>query len=107
MIYEHKRGATFDLSGVITPVGNTPTPDFTGWSGSAQIRSLNDNSIATLTFSWLDRVTGAVRITCDESLTIAWPLGVAELDVRLNSSNNDVVITSTQQIMVVKEITRA
>ena len=107
MIYEHKRGATLELSGQILPVGDTPTPNFTGWTGTAQIRTLADNLISNLEFTWLNQSTGLVRIRCDESLTATWALGVAELDVRLKSNADDVVITTTQQMMIVKEITRA
>lgn len=107
MIYEHKRGATLDLSGIISPVGTTTIPDFTGWNGSASIRSLNDNLISNLEFIWLDRATGAVRIRGDETLSATWSLGVAELDIRFATNNGDVLLTTTQQIMIVKEITRA
>lgn len=106
MIYEHKRGATLDLSGQITPVGSAQVPDVTNWVGTAQIRTLADAAISTLTVSWLDVANRIIRIQCDESITATWPLGIAELDIRF-TAGNDVLFTTTQQLMIVKEITRA
>lgn len=104
MIYEHKRGATLDLSGQLKPVGNAPT-DFTNWIGKAQIRTLSDELIATLQFTWLDVVTGALRIRSTASSS-AWPLGVAEVDVKFETPAGDFLYTTTQQVMIVRESTR-
>ncbi len=104
MIYEHKRGATLDLSGRLTPTEGQST-NFTNWIGKAQIRTLNDEVIATLTFSWLNELTGDLRIR-SSSPTNGWPLGVAEVDVKFETPAGDYLYTTTQQIMIVREATR-
>lgn len=104
MIYEHKRGATLDLSGQLTPTSGQ-SPNFTNWIGKAQIRTLNDTVIATLQFSWLNEVTGALRVRSVGS-TSDWPLGVAEVDVKFETPAGDYLYTTTQQVAIVREATR-
>lgn len=104
MVYEHKRGATLDLSGRLTPTDGQ-TANFTNWVGKAQIRTLGDVLIDTLEFTWLDAVNGDVRIR-SSGLTSAWPLGVAEIDVRFETPAGDFLYTTTQQVLIVRESTR-
>jgi hypothetical protein len=106
-LYSHKRGATLDLSGQIKPAAvGEAVPDFTNWIGSAQIRRQDDSLADTLVFQWVDVAQGLVRVYKTETAT--WPLGPAEIDIRFtNSNDSSKVFTTTQQIMIVKEITRA
>jgi hypothetical protein len=105
--YTHKRGATLDLSGKITTsVVGEVVPDFTNWVGAAQIRRQDDSLADNLVFEWLDVAEGLVRVHKTDTST--WPLGPAEIDIRFtNSNDSSKVFTTTQQIMIVKEITRA
>lgn len=104
MVYEHKRGATLDLSGRLSPTDGQ-TQDFTNWIGKAQIRTLGDVLIDTLVFTWLNAATGDLRIR-SSGPSSAWPLGVAEIDVRFETPAGDFLYTTTQQIMIIRESTR-
>lgn len=105
MMYQHKKGATLSLAGVITATGSSTLPDFTGTVGTSQIRLLNDSLVDTLTVEWLDIATRSVKVYKKD--TQAWPLGVAELDIKFTNTAGEVLFTSTQAVEIVKGITHA
>ncbi len=98
---QHKRGDTFDLSGLATITGVT---DFTGWTGRCQVRTANDTLVEALTFAWLDVSTGLMRIYA-AGPTVSWPVGLAYLDIEFTSPSSDVVSTQTSVVHIVKDIT--
>ena len=105
MIYQHKRGATLSLAGVITESGTASIPDFTGTIGTSQIRMLDDTLVDALSVEWLDINTRAIKVYKQD--TTAWPIGTAEIDIKFTTLNGDVLFTSTQPIEIVKGITHA
>jgi hypothetical protein len=105
MNYQHKRGATLSLSGAITSTEGEDLPDFAQWVPTAEIRLLNDTVVDTIEVEWLDEVEGTIKLFKKD--TKAWPLGIAEIDVRFTDAEGAVVLTTTESLTIVKEITRA
>ena len=59
--YQHKRGDTFEFSGVIDVKHQGKiVPDLTGWAGKSQLRKQSGELIADLVFTWID----AAQIMC-------------------------------------------
>lgn len=89
----HRRGATFDLSGVITVKHQgVPVPDLTGWTGASKVKTQHGQLVAELEFSWLDASQRIARIRAQN--TDNWPVGVVlETDILLTSPNGDKVPT--------------
>lgn len=105
MIYQHKKGATLSLAGVITATAGETIPDFTGTAVSSQIRMLNDTLVDTLDAVWLDVTTRSVKVYKKD--TTAWPVGVAEIDIKFTNPADEVLFTSTQPVNIVKGVTHA
>lgn len=103
-MYEHKKGATLSLAGVISaPVGGT-LPDFSDWTASSQIRLLDGTLVATLNVTWLAVATGRLRIYSNN--TSNWPVGMAQIDVKFAlNSTGETVYSNTQPIQIVQGIT--
>lgn len=88
----HRRGATFDLSGVITVKHQgVPVPDLTGWTGASKVKTPHGQLVADLEFSWLDASQRLARIRAQN--TDNWPVGVLVTDILLTSPNGDKVPT--------------
>ena len=106
--YQHKRGNTLLLSGQVTVTqGGEVVSDLTGWSGASQLRDPEKGTlIATLTFAWVDASSRLISLSCNKSLTAAWPLGQAALDIKLTDPSGNSVSTVTQTILIVKEVTQ-
>ena len=105
-MYQHKRGDTFNMSGQVDVTDNgIAIPDLTGWTGSAQIRTLDDVLVADLEFTWLNAATRTCKLY--KLTTTAWPIGIAEIDIQLTNASAEIVSTETVQIEIVKDVTRA
>jgi hypothetical protein len=105
-MYQHKRGDTLDLSGQVTVTdGGQPVTDLTGWTGRSELRRPDGMLIASLTFTWIDPMQRLVRLRATD--TGRWALGAAEMDLQFTSPSGDVISTPTQQIEIVREVTRA
>lgn len=101
----HKRGDTFDVSGVVTLTDNgTPLTDMTGWTGASQLKSTTNGVIASLVFTWQDAAQRLCRITAPSG-TSGWPIGVVQMDIQFTSPAGDKVSTQTQQIQIVEGVT--
>jgi hypothetical protein len=102
-----KLGDTFDVSDqLVMTIDGVPVTDFTGMTGTSQIRGTDDTLIATIVFTWLDTAQGLYRTRFVGS-TQAWPAGEALHDVQLTTAGGDVVSTETESITFVRDVTRA
>jgi hypothetical protein len=105
MQYLHKKGATLSLAGSIVATEGDTLPDFTGVVPSGQIRMLDDTLVDTLEVSWLDVATRSLKVY--KKNTAGWSEGLAEIDIKFVNIAEEVLFTTTQQIVVVKGVTRA
>lgn len=102
---KHKRGDTFDRSGVISVSENgAPVADLTGWTGASQMRNARGLLLAQLTFTWLDASLRLARLTAPDG-TSAWPVGELKMDIELTSPSGFVVSTETATIEIVPDVT--
>ena len=103
-----KVGDTFDVSDqLVMSVEGVRVADFTGMTGTSQIRSANDGTlVANLAFTWLDIQQGLYRARYEGS-TQGWPVGDALHDVQLTTASGDVISTDTEMIRLVPDVTRA
>jgi hypothetical protein len=102
-----KRGADFNVT-MLLPSWVT-AGHFAGYTGSAQIRRLQDESveglISTIDFEWLDP-EDARAFRLSKSDTQAWPVGLAELDVMFTGPEDQKIVSETVMIKIVRNITR-
>jgi len=105
-ITKFKVGDTFDVSDqlVMTADGVAVT-NFTGMTGSSQIRRTDGTLIADLVFTWLDATQGLYRARFTGS-TQGWPVGDALHDLQLTTASGDIVSTDTELIRFVPDVTR-
>lgn len=100
----HKRGDTFDVSGVVTvEAGST---DMSLWTPKAQLRLSNPTRtlIQELTCEFLSPTEGLLNIRATATQTEKWPLGLALIDLRF--VQGDVVVSSpTFQLTIIEDIT--
>lgn len=102
---QHKRGASFDVSGQINVQDNgSPLLDLTGWTGSCELRTPSGKFIADLGFAWIDATQRLCRLHADSTST--WPLGLAVLDIKLINAAGQSVITDTAQLNIIKGVTQ-
>lgn len=97
---QFKRGDTFDFFGPIQVLSSTgAVVNLSGWSLEAQIRFPEANQVKTVSATWngsYDSIRAKATSTSD------WPLGVAEIDIRLTSTTGDVISTETARFDVVE-----
>ena len=91
-----KKGDTFDFTGLVdvSDYQGNPISDLTGWTGRSQIRTVTQELVADLTFSWTDITNQVCRIRSTES-TANWPDGSVYIDIEYTSPDNPPVIVST------------
>ena len=100
----HRRGATFDLSGVITVKHQgIPVPDLTGWTGACKVKTPTGALVAELQFTWLDASQRLARIRAQN--TDNWPVGTVVTDILLTSPNGDKVPTDKAEFTVFAGVT--
>ena len=105
-VLKHKRGDTFDYSGVASAtLDGEAVVDFTDWVGASQIRDIDDAVVASLVFTWLDATAGLMRIKSSGD-TNGWRVGRSKIDVQFTSPAGDVVSTETQELDIVADVTR-
>ena len=105
--YQHKRGDTFEFSGVIDVKHQGQTvPDLTDWLGKSQLRKQSGELIADLMFTWIDATQRVCNIKHSGS-TADWPICVAQMDIEMRSPDNHIVSTQTTEINIAKDVTRA
>lgn len=105
--YQHKRGDTFELSGVIDVKHQGQiVPDLTGWVGKSQLRKQSGELIADLVFTWIDAAQRICNIK-HEGSAADWPICVAQMDIKMTSPDGYVVSTQTAEINIARDITRA
>lgn len=102
-----KRGSTFSYMFQV-PAG-IANGFFSGWLPTAQIRKVRNDLpsglIADMECFWNDETT-ARSIIVRNTQTDEWPIGVADLDIRLTSVSGEVIQTSTQKIEIVRSVSR-
>jgi hypothetical protein len=102
-----KRGSTFSF--MFQVPANIPDGFFSGWLPTAQLRKakndLPNGLIADMECYWNTEVT-ARHIIVRNTLTDNWPLGVMDLDIRLNSVNGETIMTQTQQFNIIRGVSR-
>lgn len=102
-----KRGSTFAF--MFDVPAEVPDGFFRNWVPKAQLRKSQTDSarglIATLDAYWNDEVK-ARQIIVRQLDTDHFPIGDAELDIRLESASGEVIQTSTIQIKIERGITR-
>lgn len=97
---QFKRGDTFDFFGPIEVLSATGAAvNLSGWSLSAQVRFPEKNQVETVSATW-NGTYESIRVKVSD--TSAWPLGVAEIDIRLTSTTGDVISTETARFDVVE-----
>lgn len=102
----HKRGDTFDYADQLAmTIDLVPVTDFTGMTGSSQIRDLSGKLVASLEFTWLDATTGHYRVRATGP-TDAWPTGLLRHDVQLTTASGDVISTATESFTCSEDVTR-
>ena len=107
VLYQHKRGDTFELSGVIDVKHQGQiVPDLTGWVGKSQLRKQSGELIADLVFSWIDATQRVCNIKHSGS-TADWPICAAQMDIEMTSPDGYVVSTQTAEINIARDITHA
>ena len=107
VLYQHKRGDTFELSGVIDVKHQWQlVPDLTGWVGKSQLRKQSGELIADLVFSWINATQRVCNIKHSGS-TADWPICVAQMDIEMTSPDGHIVSTQTTDINIAKDVTRA
>ena len=105
--YQHKRGDTFEFSGVIdVKHQGQPVPDLTGWVGKSQLRKQSGELIADLVFAWIDAAQRIFNIKHNGS-TADWAVCLAQMDIEMTSPDGHIVSTQTTEINIVKDVTRA
>lgn len=105
MIYEHKRGDTFNFGLYVkATINDAVQVDLTGWTGKSQIRQANGSKIADLTFAWDDASVAAARLSATG--TSAWPVGDALLDVEMTTPAGEIVSSDTIHIAILEDVTR-
>lgn len=89
MAYVHPRGSTFDLSGIIDIAEqDVPVTSLAGWTVRAKVRSEISGVGYSLTATWLNAAARQVRVTGSSA---GWPLGTANLYLKLTSPTGTVV----------------
>lgn len=102
----HKRGDTFDRSGVINVTQNgLAVIDLTGWTAISQMRGARDALIVQFEFTWLNAAARLARIRAPDG-TNNWPIGQASIDIQLTSPSGVIVSTDTALINVVADVSR-
>lgn len=103
---QFKRGDTFKMVGTVKTDG-TVKP-MTGYTIKAQIRrkGIRETSgfISELDGTWVNAALASIQIL--DATTIDWPLGAAELDIRLTAPDTMVTTTVTREIEIIEAITR-
>ncbi|AVO23140.1 hypothetical protein RIVERRIDER_59 [Xanthomonas phage RiverRider] len=101
-----KRGSTFAF--MFEVPAEVPDGFFRNWLPKAQLRKSRSDSerglISNLACYWNDEVK-ARQIIVRQLDTEHFPLGEAELDIRLESSNGEAIHTSTIIIKIERGIT--
>jgi len=98
----HKRGDTFDYSGVLRNGGQVE--DFTGWTLAAEIRQQSSLTlVATLQATWVDAETGLLRLRATN--TTSWRPGRAVMDVQFTTPTGDIVSSPTVPLVIVQDTT--
>lgn len=101
----HKRGDTFDYADRLAmTVDGVAVVDFSGMTGTSEIRDRSGRLVAALAFTWLDAAQGLYRVR-STGPTDAWPVGVLLHDVQLTTPAGDVVSTATEAIELVADVT--
>ena len=104
--YQHKRGDTFEFSGVIDVKHQGQiVPDLTGWTGKSQLRKQSGELIADLVFAWIDAAQRICNLKHNGS-TADWPICVAQMDIEMTSPDGHIVSTQTTEINIAKDVTR-
>lgn len=94
---KHKRGDTFSYSGLI------PSDfDVAGAQITSQIRNGAGQKIADLV---VDVSGNLLSLRCGD--TTGWPVGAAEIDIQFALPSGDIVSTSTERVVIEKDITRS
>lgn len=101
----HKRGDTFDYADQLAmTIDGAAVTDFTGMTGSSQLRDNAGNLAAALAFTWLNAAQGLFRVR-SIGTTDTWPVGVLLHDVQITTASGDVVSTATEVIQLVGDVT--
>lgn len=106
------KGDTFDYlveveasvrnaSGVLVPV-----LDFTGWTGSSEVRRTDGKLVATLEFTWIDAAQRKAKIRA-ASGTAAWPPCNAEINIKLTAPTGESRSTEPAKFVIWEPPTRA
>lgn len=94
---KHKRGDTFSYYGLI------PSDfDVAGAQITSQIRNGAGLKIADLV---VDVSGNLLSLRCGD--TTGWPVGTAEIDIQFALPSGDIVSTSTERVVIEKDITRS
>jgi hypothetical protein len=106
-----KRGDKFKYVGTASAVINgTAIRDFTGWTLEAQLRRKADGSlILQCDIYWIDAATGKFVVDTGTSpidLSLSWPLGLAEFDIRFTSPTGERTSTDTVSFLIAAGVTR-
>jgi len=112
-VMKFKRGSSFMFAGAL-PI-NGAIIDMTGWGIECEIRQQTSNgtadggvgfAIAELPAIWLDPVLAVCQIGDLSVVTYGWPVGPAVIDIKLTTPAGAVVISDSEEIMIVDRVTR-
>ncbi|WP_418647258.1 hypothetical protein ACNQFN_18860 [Thauera butanivorans] len=99
--YEHKIGATLDLVGRLTLAGQAQ--DMSGWTARCQMRG---PAVIELDCIWLDAADGLLAVRAVPAAQTDWRPGRYGIDVELTSPSGEVLISSSEQLVLLTPITR-
>ena len=95
-----KRGDTFDFFGPIEVQSITgATVNLSGWTLESQIRFPDANQVEEVNAAWNGSFE-SIRLTVED--TSSWPVGIAEIDIRLTSSTDGTISTETARFEVIE-----
>jgi hypothetical protein len=100
---DFKRGATFCLSGSVK--NNGQVLDITGYTIQSKIKSKCSGAVfCTLGCSVIDASTGQISLSSPND-TDDWPIGIALMDVRVRTPAGQVIMSHTQEINIIDNVT--
>ena len=95
----HKVGTTFVAAVSIDT-------DITGWTVKSQVRKLDGNLVADLTFALVEAGELASTYTLTKLDTSTWVEGKYHWDIRYTEPDGKITTTETVEVNVVRSITR-
>jgi len=101
-----KRGDTLILDCQALQASGGPAQSLAGWRVRSQVRSPQHGLLAELQAAVTDPAAGRFTLGAPPSLTAAWPLGPARMDIEYTDPAGVVQSTETLIVNVIADETR-